>query len=132
MPMSVELQCSAGAANSPGPVAGEAHYGSPFVARWGGISSVKIGNTPVPTFSAIGASGTNWGNPAAAYCPGDLNNDGFVDDADFVAFAGAYNILDCTDPAMPAGCPADLNADGVVDDLDFVVFASAYNDLLCP
>ncbi|MBX3381315.1 MAG: dockerin type I repeat-containing protein [Phycisphaeraceae bacterium] len=65
-------------------------------------------------------------------CPGDLNNDGQVDDADFVMFAAAYNILDCADPTMSAGCPADLNADGFVDDSDFVGFVAAYNALLCP
>jgi len=68
--------------------------------------------------------------PAA--CVGDLNNDGFVDDADFVLFAAAYDLLDCTDPTMPPGCPADLNNDGFVDDLDFVLFVAAYNELLCP
>lgn len=65
-------------------------------------------------------------------CIGDITGDGVVDDADFVVFAAAYNILDCADPAMPAGCPADLNADGFVDDSDFVAFAAAYNTLLCP
>jgi hypothetical protein len=65
-------------------------------------------------------------------CPGDLNNDTFVDDSDFVIFAGAYNLLDCSDPGMPAGCPADLNSDGFVDDSDFVFFAAAYNALICP
>lgn len=64
-------------------------------------------------------------------CPGDLNNDGFVDDADFVIFANAYNILICSDAAMPAGCPADLNFDGLVDDADFVIFSAAYNILIC-
>lgn len=65
-------------------------------------------------------------------CAGDLNGDGYVDDADFAAFANAYNILDCADPLMPPGCPADLNDDGYVDDADFVLFAEAYDDLLCP
>lgn len=69
---------------------------------------------------------------AAVTCPGDLNNDGFVDDQDFVIFASAYNILDCADPGMPAGCPADLNDDTFVDDTDFVIFAAAYNELICP
>ena len=68
----------------------------------------------------------------AVPCVGDLNGDGFVDDADFVIFADAYNILDCLDPLMPPGCPADLNSDGFVDDSDFVIFAEAYNQLLCP
>jgi hypothetical protein len=68
----------------------------------------------------------------AVPCVGDLNNDNQVDDADFVIFAAAYNILDCLDPLMPPGCPADLNGDGFVDDSDFVIFANAYNQLLCP
>jgi hypothetical protein len=65
-------------------------------------------------------------------CPADLNADTFVDDADFVLFASAYNTLDCTDPTMPPGCPADLNADTFVDDTDVVLCAAAYNDLLGP
>jgi hypothetical protein len=65
-------------------------------------------------------------------CIGDLNGDGLVEDADFVIFVAAYNILDCADPSMPAGCPADLNGDGFVDDADFVIFLAAYNELLCP
>ncbi|MBS0187599.1 MAG: hypothetical protein JSS51_05990 [Planctomycetes bacterium] len=63
-------------------------------------------------------------------CPADLNNDGFVDDADFVAFAAAYNELIC--PTLPGLCMADLNDDGVVEDADFVIFAAAYDALLCP
>jgi hypothetical protein len=65
-------------------------------------------------------------------CPGDLNSNSVVDDADFSLFAAAYNILDCADPAMPAGCPADINNDGFVDDADFSSFAAAYDALLCP
>ncbi|MBN8597764.1 MAG: hypothetical protein J0L78_08835 [Planctomycetes bacterium] len=65
-------------------------------------------------------------------CPGDINNDGQVDDADFTIFAMAYDVLDCSDPNMPSGCPADLNADTFVDDADFTIFASAYDQLLCP
>lgn len=67
-----------------------------------------------------------------APCIGDLNYDGFVNDADFQIFAAAYNLLDCADPSMPAGCPSDLNKDGVVDDADFVIFVPAYNALVCP
>lgn len=67
-----------------------------------------------------------------ASCPGDLNGDTFVDDSDFVIFAAAYELLDCTDPSMPAGCPSDLNADLFVDDSDFVMFAAAYEALICP
>lgn len=67
-----------------------------------------------------------------AVCPCDLNGDGLVEDADFVIFVAAYNILDCADPGMPAGCPPDFNSDGYVDDSDFVVFVLAYNTLECP
>lgn len=69
---------------------------------------------------------------ARAFCPWDLNNDGFVDDADFPIFLNAYNILDCADGSMPFGCPADFNHDGVVEDTDFQAFVVAYNELLCP
>lgn len=64
-------------------------------------------------------------------CPADTNNDRQVDDADFVAFAGAYDMLDCSAPGMPLRCPADLNRDGMVDDADFVLFAGAYDVLVC-
>lgn len=69
---------------------------------------------------------------SAVACVGDLNRDGFVDDADFTFFAPAYDRLLCDDPLMPFGCPADLNRDGTVDDSDFVVFVGAYNALVCP
>jgi hypothetical protein len=66
-----------------------------------------------------------------APCQSDFTCDGQVDDADFVGFAAAYNILDCAEPAMPVSCPADLNGDGFVEDADFVVFVAAYNELGC-
>ena len=65
-------------------------------------------------------------------CAGDINRDSQVDDADFVVFAAAYELLDCGDPHMPLGCPADLNADGFVDDGDFVAFVIGYDALVCP
>ncbi|MBL8874807.1 MAG: hypothetical protein JNM86_03310 [Phycisphaerae bacterium] len=65
-------------------------------------------------------------------CRADLNNDGVVDDDDFLIFVKAYNTLVCDDPGMAAGCPADLNEDGFVDDADFQLFIGAYNDLICP
>lgn len=68
----------------------------------------------------------------APACAADLNHDGLVDDADFVFFAQAYDLLDCSGPGMPPGCPADFNHDSVVDDSDFVSFAAAYDALLCP
>ncbi|MBS0187551.1 MAG: S8 family serine peptidase [Planctomycetes bacterium] len=61
-------------------------------------------------------------------CPGDLNADDLVDDADFVQFAAFYNDL-----LTPGGAytGADFNGDAVSDDADFVVFASSYDALLC-
>ncbi|MGH7242894.1 MAG: hypothetical protein ACREJD_05695 [Phycisphaerales bacterium] len=60
-------------------------------------------------------------------CSADLNNDGLVDDSDFVLFVAKYNDL-ITPGAYRAG---DLNGDSLCDDADFVLFAAAYNDLLC-
>ena len=83
------------------------------------------------------ACGDAASNPASLIvaptcCVGDLNLDGYVDDADFVIFAAAYEILDCADPNMPPGCWADFNRDGFVDDADFVMFATGYEALICP
>ncbi|MBN8598186.1 MAG: hypothetical protein J0L78_10985 [Planctomycetes bacterium] len=65
-------------------------------------------------------------------CWADLNCDNQVDDADFVLFASAYNLLECSDPSMPPRCPSDLNFNSLVDDADFGMFASAYDALSCP
>ncbi len=104
----------------------------------GGSITTLVGNSPQRIFGFSGYE-PGFGGRATlsltigeAPCPGDLNSDGQVDDSDFVLFASAYNLLDCADPAMPAGCPSDLNADTTVDDSDFVVFAAAYNELVCP
>lgn len=64
-------------------------------------------------------------------CPADINLDGFADDADFVRFIAAYDLLDCADESMPVPCPSDLNADGVVDDSDFQSFVIGYDALVC-
>lgn len=64
-------------------------------------------------------------------CPADFNADCSVDDADFATFATQYDLLLCSDPAMPQYCPSDLNSDGLVDDADFVLFGQAYDALLC-
>ena len=85
-----------------------------------------------PVSSSATASFTINASTRGATCPGDLNADGYVDDADFSIFAAAYNLLDCADPAMLPGCPADLNSDGAVDDADFTIFAPAYDTLVCP
>ena len=91
----------------------------------GGANSASVTAADLAAFDALFPS------ICPVSCPGDLNGDTFVDDSDFVVFASAYNILDCTDPTMPAGCPADLNGDQFVDDSDFVAFATAYNLLDC-
>ena len=89
--------------------------------------------------SSAATIGSTWGPIAMrlaftqrAYCPCDLNNDGVVEDSDFVIFLAAYNILDCADASMPFGCPSDFNYDGVVEDSDFVIFLAAYNEYVCP
>ncbi|MBY0111573.1 MAG: hypothetical protein K2Y21_02025 [Phycisphaerales bacterium] len=64
--------------------------------------------------------------------PADFNGDSLVNDADFSIFSVAYDLLVCSDPAMPAGCPADITKDGFVDDADFAFFLSGYNTLVCP
>ncbi len=61
--------------------------------------------------------------PVDSACPADLNDDGAVDDSDFVRFAASYNLL--LDPV------GDLNLDGATDDTDFVLFAAAYDELTC-
>lgn len=60
-------------------------------------------------------------------CPGDLNYDDFVDDADFVLFLPAYDTLIVPD----ADRRCDWNGDRMVDDTDFTYFVRYYNDLLC-
>lgn len=96
-------------------------------------SNATLGGQTMRVLNTDGnVSTTNFLTVTAPPCPADFNNDGFVDDTDFVIFANAYNLLDCNDPGMPAGCPSDLNNDNVVDDADFVLFATAYEALLCP
>ena len=125
----LELTVNADASNHPNQTGlATVHYGRLY---WNGITDVKINDVSVPGVTAISESGTNWGVPVTL-CAGDLNGDNLVDDSDFVLFVGAYNILDCADPAMPVGCPADLNNDGFVDDSDFVQFVASYDLLVCP
>ncbi|MBX3379709.1 MAG: hypothetical protein KF805_06415 [Phycisphaeraceae bacterium] len=106
-------------------------HDSTKVGFFGVVSDVAL--TSIRWTTSIGRSvNTGYDNILiGTACVGDLNHDGFVDDSDFVIFAGAYNLLDCADPSMAPGCPADLNADGFVDDADFVIFIAAYNALLC-
>lgn len=81
-------------------------------------------------FSLAGTYSLSGSFVSLAPCPGDLNFDRVVDDADFALFAPAYNELLC--PPSPLPCDADLNEDGFVDDADFAIFAPAYNELVCP
>lgn len=81
-------------------------------------------------FDFSGRAHASW-DAFLAWCPADLNNDRLIDDADFVIFAGAYDVFDCADPGMAGECRADLNQDGVVDDMDFVMFAGAYDGFRC-
>lgn len=97
------------------------------------VSGVDEGVYDCVVDAGLGECGGSATAPARVIvCRADLTCDASVDDADFVVFAGAYNLLVCDDPEMPLGCPADLNGDAVVDDSDFVLFASAYNTLVCP
>lgn len=60
-------------------------------------------------------------------CPGDLNGDGYVDDADFQLFLPAYDAL----LVPPADVRCDWNGDRQVDDQDFVLFLPYYDQLIC-
>ena len=62
-------------------------------------------------------------------CPGDLNNDGLIDDGDFSVFVGFYN--DFFGPGGP-WTGGDLDGNGVCDDADFVAFVPGYDGLACP
>jgi hypothetical protein len=61
-------------------------------------------------------------------CPADYNFDRVVDDADFILFVEAYNLIE----TPPADFRADINGDGLVDDADFGLFSAAYDVLICP
>lgn len=92
-----------------------------------GASTTNAANYAITDFAAVVTNNARVTFTVKALCSGDLNNDGFVDDSDFVIFAAAYDELICG-----PSCPADLNADDFVDDADFVIFAAAYDALICP
>lgn len=96
-----------------------------------GSALYNYGDSNATNGFVYGPLGIRFSFAGSTNCPGDLNFDFQVDDSDFIIFIAAYNILDCADPAMPAGCSSDLNHDGVVDDQDFVEFVVRYNRLLC-
>ncbi len=95
-------------------------------------SNAALGSRTITISNADGSANAALLTVTTPACAGDLNADGFVDDADFQLFAVAYDVLECTDPAMAVACPADLNADGLVNDADFSLFANAYDTLVCP
>lgn len=77
--------------------------------------------------SAFASGSIGYGAQHASLCASDFNCDGFVDDADFVAFVASYNEF----VIPPADPKCDLNGDGVVDDADFALFVVAYNNFVC-
>jgi hypothetical protein len=95
-------------------------------------SNAALGSRTVSVSNADGSANAALLTGVTPACPGDLNLDGFVDDADFQDFVVAYDILECADSTMPPACPSDLDADGLVNDSDFGVFVAGYDRLLCP
>lgn len=91
----------------------------PFIPADAGLYSFASGNE----CGGFGIGSIN----VQIYCPGDLNEDGLVDDADFVEFVPSYNALIVPD----ADKRCDWNGDGLVDDADFVLFVPYYNTLVC-
>jgi hypothetical protein len=148
------------AVTGPAPFGGVIEFTTSFVYKGGPLCMTIRSTAPVPAvgsatennFDGTNVSGSagkralddpdsitggNVGALVSLYtyrlpCPADLNNDDLVEDADFSVFVVAYDLLACSDPAMPSGCPSDLNRDGSVDDTDFSLFAVAYDALLCP
>ena len=105
-----------------------------LIASSGGAQSSANGRAAIGQSES--ASSSNLDNSAGLIspqwpCPADFDADGFVNDGDFGTFFTAYDILDCSDPAMPVGCPADFNGNGFVEDFDFVVFVVAYANKTC-
>jgi len=130
-PLSLTIRNDIGQGSANGIFFADAVTGNPGAAgRW----SYSMGMNAAQHSQGVnkGALAVRFVFVPKSFCPADLNNDGVVEDADFVLFLSAYNVLDCMDGAMAQGCPADLNYDRVVEDGDFEVFIGAYNELLCP
>ncbi len=114
------LNCNAGAANS-GNSPGQAEYGYPLTANWEGIEGVFLNGTPVPNFSVVSESGTNWGGTISPTpCPGDLNGDAVVNGADLGMLLGAWGGTGV----------ADINADGTVNGADLGLLLGSWG--ACP
>ena len=52
--------------------------------------------------------------PQRLACPGDVNNDRRVDDADLLQVLFNFGAVNCF-------CPADVNCDGIIDDADLLI-----------
>ncbi|MBS0188025.1 MAG: hypothetical protein JSS51_08145 [Planctomycetes bacterium] len=94
------------------------------VALDGDIASANLASSLPSGNGAPGGGMSYTFQVVAGSCPADMNNDNFVDDADFVLFAGAYDQF--------VTMSGDINGDGVTDDADFVLFASGYDAYTCP
>lgn len=81
---------------------------------------------------AGGAASVNSGFLPGAFapppCPGDLNNDRFINTADLVGFLGRFGLL--APPESPEAL-ADFNADGAVNTADLVFFLGKFGTA-CP
>ncbi|MCC6229213.1 MAG: hypothetical protein IT432_08315 [Phycisphaerales bacterium] len=73
----------------------------------------KFGN---PTLYVADGGGSVW---MILHCPGDFNNDGFVNALDYDAFAGLFEVGDHG---------ADFNGDGFVNALDYDEFAEHFEN----
>lgn len=94
------------------------------VALDGDIADASLPSSLPSGNGAAGGTATYNFDVVAGSCPADLNNDGYVDDLDFVLFSDAYSTL--------LTMAADINGDAQTDDLDFVLFSTAYDNFVCP
>lgn len=107
-------------------LAGKVIDGQVLFAQWFVDDAAAVGGQALSTVIRIPIFCGSAGCPSVCSMS-DFNGDGFVDDFDFVLFAGAYDEL-----VVPqANVLGDLNADSLVDDADFTAFTTAYDTLLC-
>ncbi|MBX3381458.1 MAG: immunoglobulin domain-containing protein [Phycisphaeraceae bacterium] len=105
--------------------------GSPLILTISNVQASDAGEYTVAFSNTCNTATSELATVSVNTCPGDLNADGLVNDADFAIFASAYDLLLCGAPTMPIGCLSDCNGDGVVDDADFQVFVVAYGQMVC-
>ncbi|MBX3381454.1 MAG: hypothetical protein KF805_15270 [Phycisphaeraceae bacterium] len=107
-------------------LAGKVNNGQVLFAQWFVDDASAAGGQALSAVVRIPVFCGSSGCPSVCSMS-DFNGDGFVDDVDFVIFAGAYNELE-----VPiANVLGDLNADALVDDADFSSFTIAYDSLIC-